>query len=260
MVSQILTTALFSVAILNRTLTSKKWFALILLTFGVAIAQLPTESQVTIYTLKDAHKSLYFPRSFNELGQVANGALDAAGELTKRSFESLSGGAANLARRSATYEGIEEDLGLMKPAFSYSVGVSAVLAAAIISGITGVYFEKVLKDSASSVSIWTRNVQLSFYSLFPSLILGCLVKDGEEIQKFGFFVGYNPVVWTAVVSQAVGGVLVAVCINYADNIAKNFATSISILVSFLFSVWVFEFKVTINVSLLIRMEMGRFDG
>jgi len=104
------------------------------------------------------------------------------------------------------------------------------------------------------VSIWTRNVQLSFYGLFPALILGCLVKDGEEIQKFGFLVGYNSIVWTAVVSQAIGGVLVAICISYADNIAKNFATSISILVSFLVSVWVFEFKVTLNVSLLPDLD------
>lgn len=244
-------TALFSVAILNRSLSSKKWIALVLLTVGIAIVQLPTESQSTIYTLKDAHKSFYLPRSFDEIGEVANRAVGVAGELTKRSFSSISEGASNLARRSATYEGIDDDIGIMNSALSYPVGVSAVLAAATISGITGVYFEKVLKDSSTSVSVWTRNVQLSFYSLFPSLILGCLVREGEDIQKFGFFVGYNSVVWTAIVSQAVGGVLVAICINYADNIAKNFATSISILISFLFSVWVFDFKVTLNVSSIL---------
>lgn len=249
--SQILTTALFSVTILNRSLSSKKWLALVLLTLGVAIVQLPTESQTTIYTLKSAHKSFYFPRSFHDIGQAANGAVEVAGELTKRSFDSLSEGTSNLAKRSASYAGIEEDLGLANQALSYPIGVSAVLSAAVISGITGVYFEKVLKDSANSVSVWTRNVQLSFYSLFPSLILGCLVKDGEEIQKFGFLVGFNAVVWTAVLSQAFGGVLVAICISYADNIAKNFATSISILISFLFSVWFFEFKVTLNASALL---------
>jgi UDP-galactose transporter len=94
-------------------------------------------------------------------------------------------------------------------------------------------------------------VQLSFYSLFPALIFGVFLKDGEEIAKNGFFDGYNAVVWTAIVLQAGGGVLVAMCINYADNIAKNFATSISIVLSFLFSVWFFEFQVTLNVCLLI---------
>jgi UDP-sugar transporter A1/2/3 len=140
-------------------------------------------------------------------------------------------------------------MGLNKPVMNYSIGLSAVLIAAVISGLTGVYFEKVLKESTAHVTVWTRNVQLSFYSLFPALIIGVIFKDGEEIAKNGFFDGYNSVVWTAIVFQAFGGVLVAMCINYADNIAKNFATSISIIISFLFSVWFFDFQVTLNVSL-----------
>jgi len=51
------------------------------------------------------------------------------------------------------------------------------------------------------------------------------------------------------VFQALGGVLVAMCINYADNIAKNFATSISIILSFLFSVFFFDFDVTFSFLL-----------
>lgn len=133
---------------------------------------------------------------------------------------------------------------------NYSIGLSAVLVAASISGLTGVYFEKVLKECTTHVTVWTRNIQLSFYSLFPALIFGIIIKDGEEIAKNGFFDGYNAVVWTAIIFQAVGGVLVAMCINYADNIAKNFATSISIILSFLFSVWFFDFQVSLSVSFL----------
>jgi len=75
------------------------------------------------------------------------------------------------------------------------------------------------------------------------------LKDGAAISKEGFFVGYNWVVWMAITFQAVGGLLVALVVNYADNIAKNFATSISIIISFFFSVWLFNFSITINVSL-----------
>jgi UDP-sugar transporter A1/2/3 len=178
---------------------------------------------------------------------LSNGAAEVARELTKRGLADLSEG---LTKRSATYEGIEEDLGIKQPVMNYSIGLAAVLAAATISGLTGVYFEKVLKESHAHVTVWTRNVQLSFYSLFPALIFGVFMKDGEEIAKNGFFEGYNAVVWTAIIFQAGGGVLVAMCINYADNIAKNFATSISIIFSFLFSVWFFEFQVTLTVRLL----------
>lgn len=230
---------------LGRTLSSKKWIALILLTFGVAIVQLPTNDSDAYAPLKNGESRFYFPRSFHQLGQLTNGAADVAQELTKRGIEVLSD---SLIKRSATYEGIQEDMGMIKPVLNYSVGFTAVVIAALISGLTGVYFEKVLKESSTHVTVWTRNVQLSFYSLFPALIIGVIIKDGEEISKNGFFEGYNSVVWAAIVFQALGGVLVAICINYADNIAKNFATSISIIISFLFSVGFFDFEVSFNVS------------
>jgi UDP-sugar transporter A1/2/3 len=243
---QILTTALFSVTMLGRPLNSRRWLALLLLTFGVAIVQLPSNDP-SLYSVDDPQSRFYFPRSLHELGQLTNGAAEVARELTKRGLAGLSEG---LTKRSATYEGIEEYLVIKQPVMNYSMGLAAVLAAATISGLTGVYFEKVLKESHAHVTVWTRNVQLSFYSLFPALIFGVFMKDGEEIAKNGFFDGYNAVVWTAIIFQAGGGVLVAMCINYADNIAKNFATSISIILSFLFSVWFFEFQVTFNVRLL----------
>lgn len=244
---KILTTALFSVTMLGRALSPKRWIALVLLTLGVAVVQLPAGGPAGNSPLKDADNKFYFPRSFHEVGQLSTGAVEVARELTKRGIEELTEG---LYKRSATYEGIEEDLGISKPPIlNYSIGLTAVLCAALISGLTGVYFEKVLKESTQHVTVWTRNVQLSFYSLFPALIVGVIFKDGQEIAKNGFFDGYNAVVWTAILFQATGGVLVAMCINYADNIAKNFATSISIILSFLFSVWFFDFKVTINFVL-----------
>jgi UDP-sugar transporter A1/2/3 len=60
-----------------------------------------------------------------------------------------------------------------------TLGLVAVFAACMISGLAGVYFEKVLKTS--SASLWTRNVQLSFFSLFPALFVGVLWKDGTEV-------------------------------------------------------------------------------
>jgi UDP-sugar transporter A1/2/3 len=211
---------------------------------GVTIVQFPSSDPTAYTPIKDSQDRFYFPRSFHELGQLSSGAGEVARELTRRGLENLSGG---LTKRSATYEGIEEDLGIKKPVMNYSIGLSSVLAAAVISGLTGVYFEKVLKESKTHVSVWTRNVQLSFYSLFSALFFGVIMKDGEEIAKEGFFVGYNSVVWTAIVFQAFGGVLVAMCINYADNIAKNFATSVSIVLSILFSVWFFDFPVNFTV-------------
>jgi UDP-galactose transporter len=161
-------------------------------------------------------------------------------------LKALGGEAAKqmLTRRSATYEGIDDDLAAQEPEANASIGLAAVIVACGLSGLAGVYFEKVLKDStASQTSLWVRNVQLSFYSLFPALFIGVVFKDGAEIAKEGFFSGYNWVVWTAITFQALGGIIVALVVNYADNIAKNFATSISILISCLASVFFFDFTI-----------------
>lgn len=219
---------------------------------GVAIVSLPSGSHDSSLVIHDTSDH-FFPRSMHELGQAANGVVDVARELTRRAADGLADGAGDamglLTKRSATYEGIEADTD-PGPRMNYSLGLTAVLIAAAVSGLTGVYFEKVLKESATPVSVWTRNIQLSFYSLFPALIFGVVMKDGEGIAEHGFFEGYNSVVWTAIVFQAIGGVLTSLCINYADNIAKNFATSISIIISFTFSVWFFGFEVSLPVRTL----------
>lgn len=190
----------------------------------------------------------YFPRSFHELGQVANGLGDVAHELTRRGAESFTGFGIGLVKRSASYEGIDEDQN-SSPVMNYSVGLFAALVVAASSGLTGVYFEKVLKDPHTSASIWIRNIQLSFYSILAALLIGVVLKDGEEIAQHGFFDGYNWVVWSLIILQSFGGVLASLCIHYADNIAKNFATSISIVISFLFTVWFFTCEVTFTVGL-----------
>jgi UDP-sugar transporter A1/2/3 len=232
---------------LGRTLSVKRWLSLVVLTIGVSVVSLPTtpSSQDPSIVIHDTSDH-FFPRSMHELGHVAGNAAGAAAELTKRGVAGLADQLLN--KRSASYQGIQEDQDILGAQMNYSIGLTAVLVAAAISGLTGVYFEKVLKDSPSRASVWTRNIQMSFYSLFPALFAGVMFKDGEEIAKHGFFDGYNWIVWTAIVSQAVGGVLVSLCINYADTIAKTFAMSISIIVSCIFSVFFFNFNVTMPVS------------
>ena len=227
---KILTTAVFSIALLGRTLSPRKWMSLVLLVVGVSIMQLPQASDpMTLKALKETQSHVFFPRSLEELRALGS---TAAQQLT---------------RRSATYEGIEEDFAAAHPQMNGSVGLVAVIVACLLSGLAGVTFEKVLKDSNAPATLWVRNVQLSFWSIFPALFLGVIFVDGENIAKTGFFAGYNWIVWTAITFQALGGVIVAVVINYADNIAKNFATSISIILSVLASVFFFHFSITTSV-------------
>jgi len=227
-------TALFSILLLRRSLSGRKWVALGLLMLGVAIVQIPASASTSLNPLHNSNAKLHLPRSVPDVRRL--------GDLATKP----------LYKRSATYEGIEEDLLMEHPSKNLLLGVAAAVAACTVSALASVYFEKIMKESHTTTSVWVRNVQLSFYSLFPAFFIGILFVDGEAIAKSHFFVGYNWVVWSTIAFQALGGILVSLCIHYADNITKSFATSISILVSLCVSVWVFNFTLTTSVSTIYR--------
>jgi UDP-sugar transporter A1/2/3 len=120
------------------------------------------------------------------------------------------------------------------------VGLVAVLCAACTSGFAGVYFEKILKNG-SDVTLWIRNIQMGL----PSVIIALLtvyVEDYHEVSTKGFFVGYNSIVLLVITIQAVGGLIVAVVVKYADNVLKTFAASFSIVLSCIISAIIFDFR------------------
>jgi len=133
------------------------------------------------------------------------------------------------------------------------VGFSAALAACFLSGFAGIYFEKILKGS--NVSVWMRNIQLSFLSM-PFGLSTCLVYDWTRVTTNGFFFGYDAFIWYLVVLQATGGLLVAMVVKYADNILKGFATSLAIILSCIASVYLFEFNLTLQFSLGTLLVMA----
>ncbi|KAL9633164.1 MAG: hypothetical protein Q9164_004865 [Protoblastenia rupestris] len=224
---KILPTAIFSVLILKRGLSLQKWVSLALLMVGIAIVQIPV-SDPHLAPLNIVHPHWHIPRSLETFRYV--------GGLARQPIY----------KRSATYEGIAEDEGLLQPQMNAAIGFAAAIAGCTAAALASVYFEKILKDSVTPASLWVRNVQLAFYSLFPSLFIGVMFVDGEEIAKHGFFVGYNWFIWLTIAFQIIGGILVSLCIMYADNIAKSFAMSLSILVGLCASVMLLDFAVTTN--------------
>ncbi|XP_014276661.1 UDP-N-acetylglucosamine transporter [Halyomorpha halys] len=136
----------------------------------------------------------------------------------------------------------------------YSViGFVAVLGACFMSGFGGVYFEKILKSS--DVSIWMRNVQLSLLSL-PFGFMTCLISDWNKIRLHGWFYGYDFFIVYLIVLQAAGGMVVSLVIKYADNILKGFATSLAIIISWLASIYLFNFRITLLFILGVKLVIG----
>lgn len=223
---KLLVTAVFGLALLGRSVPLRKWGLLLILVLGVALVQMPDGSPEDI-SLQNEATHLNFPRSLDEWHAVKGGGLH---------------------KRSATYEGIEEDMLTAIPRMDAAIGLLATVGACFASGLAGVYFEKVLRDNTTSTSLWVRNVQLAFYSMFPAFFIGVVFVDGEKVSANGFFQGYNWVVWTVAVVQALGGIIASFCISNAHVVAKSTATVASIVLSVLGSTWFFDLKFTGNVS------------
>ena len=65
-------------------------------------------------------------------------------------------------------------------------GFIAVILAACTSGFSGIYFEKILKGSKTS--LWVRNLQMGFSSIFIALF-ATIYRDGAQISENGSFMG-----------------------------------------------------------------------
>lgn len=221
---KLLVTAVFGLGLLKRTLPLRKWGILLIIVLGVALVQMPDGTSDEI-SLQDEAAHLNFPRSLEEWNAVKGYGRD-------------------LHKRSATYEGIEEDMLTAFPRMNSMVGLLATIGACVSSGLAGVYFEKVLKDSTASTSLWVRNVQLAIYSIFPALFIGVVFLDGEKVAANGFFQGYNWAVWSVAILQALGGIMAAFCISYVNKVPKSTATVASIIFTALGTFLLFDFEVT----------------
>merc|ERR1712007_312997 len=80
------------------------------------------------------------------------------------------------------------------------------------------------------MSIWMRNIQLALIGSVLA-VLGVLMQDYEAVRANGFNQGYSILVWTVIFVQAVGGLIVAAVMKYADNILKCFGNAVSIIVN-----------------------------
>jgi UDP-sugar transporter A1/2/3 len=111
------------------------------------------------------------------------------------------------------------------------LGVGAVLVMVTLSGYSAIYFELLLKKG-EKLTIWERNFQLALYSsilMFALVISEKAQADGPD--RYVFFKGWTVCAVLLACIAALGGLLVAATLKYADAILKTLATSGSIVMS-----------------------------
>ncbi|KAK4054147.1 hypothetical protein OIV83_001172 [Microbotryomycetes sp. JL201] len=218
---KLLTTALFSLLFFKRRLSWLKWFSLFLLTIGVAIVQLDgTPSSNQSSNSSKAHQD-------RRLGFAAILAACISSGLAGGWFEWVLKSPAPPPASTAQTPTMSQTMsahGTVSPTGSGSPSTPASAAPVLREG---------------SPSLWARNIQLSIPSLVFSLSGVLLSPQLGSYHPSDIWLGFTPLVWSVVLNQALGGLLVAMVVRYADSVAKGFATSLAIVLSTLSSVVLF---------------------
>uniref|UniRef100_A0A803WE68 Solute carrier family 35 member A1 n=1 Tax=Ficedula albicollis TaxID=59894 RepID=A0A803WE68_FICAL len=126
------------------------------------------------------------------------------------------------------------------------LGFGAIAVAVLCSGFAGVYFEKVLKSS--DTSLWVRNIQLYLSGIVVNLFV-VYMSDGAKVLEKGFFYGYTYYVWFVIFLASVGGIYTSVVVKYTDNIMKGFSAAAAIVLSTVASVILFGLQITVTFVL-----------
>ncbi|KAK4054362.1 hypothetical protein OIO90_003595 [Microbotryomycetes sp. JL221] len=203
----------------QRSLSWHKWFSLMLLTLGVAIVQLETTSSTT-----SSHVSADKGAQDRRLGFAAILAACISSGLAGGWFEWVlkSPATTSTARSTPTTPTPMRSTNFTKKMDSPA---SPATTSSAIPPLR-----------AGSPSLWARNIQLSIPSLVFSLSGVLLSPQLKGYQPKDIWAGFTPLVCSVVLNQALGGLLVAMVVRYADSVAKGFATSLAIVLSTLSSV------------------------
>jgi UDP-sugar transporter A1/2/3 len=119
----------------------------------------------------------------------------------------------------------------------YVAGMVACSISGLSSAYAGVYFEKYVKGKHAA-SLWVRNIQLGIYGV-PLSTLYALVKDGRRIYTGGLLQGFDSATWMVIALQVFGGLVTGMVVKYCDNILKNFALAISVILTVLVAIPLF---------------------
>ena len=101
--------------------------------------------------------------------------------------------------------------------------------------------------SGKKPSLWLRNIQLAAYSsVIAAITLFCSEDPARATE--GLLHGFNGVTWAVVMTQSVGGIIVAVCIKYADNILRTFSQTVAVILGAFGSYFLFDFRFTLSFN------------
>ncbi|CAL5377899.1 unnamed protein product [Camellia sinensis] len=100
---------------------------------------------------------------------------------------------------------------------------------ALLSGFAGVYTE----------NFWLYVFGMGFNAI------AILIQDFDAVMNKGFFHGYSLITTLMILNHALSGIAVSMVMKYADNIVKVYSTSVAMLLTAVFSVFLFGFHLSL---------------
>ncbi|XP_063715526.1 UDP-N-acetylglucosamine transporter-like [Symsagittifera roscoffensis] len=131
--------------------------------------------------------------------------------------------------------------------FNFIKGVLAAVSMTFMSALAGVYFEKLLKETKSKDSttisgknrkgseatgvnkLWIRNIQMFLFSV-PIAFIGIVLKR-QDRKSTDLLEGFDFLAWLVVAAGVSVGLTTSLTLKYLNNIYKNFASSVSIVLA-----------------------------
>ncbi|EOD05671.1 hypothetical protein EMIHUDRAFT_107320 [Emiliania huxleyi CCMP1516] len=197
MATKILFTAVLSRLLLQRLLSLARWRAILTLFLSVLIICHQTQPQAAC--APPPRETLATAEHMQQAADMREAMAGEGGGPTERAWH------------------------------DYVVGVSAVTLEAMLSGLSNVYFERVLKSTA--LSLWERNVQLAGYSLLIYVPMAQHAHPGDGMPRGcrDMLHGWSGVTVVVACLGALGGILIGLVLKYCDSIIKNLALSTAII-------------------------------
>jgi len=120
-------------------------------------------------------------------------------------------------------------------------GILICVILSILSAAAGIYTEYIMKVTSLKVdSLQTQNMHLYFFGIIFNTIGYLYEKEPGE----SFFDGYNFATILVVASYSFTGLIVSVIMKYADNMVKIYSTAVSMSLTMVISVLLFNFEPT----------------
>ncbi|KAG5490405.1 hypothetical protein JKF63_00525 [Porcisia hertigi] len=204
---RILFLAIMMRVVLDLRLSPAQWGALVMLMFGLTLAQLSAKSKREETTTIEADEAVR-----KEMEIAAAAAKTASTWVIEGTLDALAGGFLS------AFSGVFMEFVLKKRGNHFSLAARNTHLA---------FFSVV----CFIITFLTE--------IFQSDEAGGAVNTLDEFRRT-FFDGFTGLVWFLVFLQAVGGMLVALVVRYCDNIVKSFSTAVAIVLSGTASVFLFN--------------------